>query len=265
MRLSTFERGARECGLAAAVLLVFAGLAQAQQKGPAPTFTKDVAPIFQEKCEACHRPDSIAPMSLRTYEEARPWAKSIRTRVAARQMPPWHIDKGVGIQQFKYDRSLSDSQIDTIVRWIDAGAPKGDAKDMPPAKNWGDEQAWNFAAMFGQTEPDLIVRSTPYTVTARGQDSWWKPQVDIGLTEPRWVRAIEVRPNTVKGRRVTHHSVAYLQQDEKDNPAASAVPVQGGGARAVRRFRHVHGMGGRQAGRDHAARERQTAVAGIED
>src|SRR5499426_1450526 len=91
----------------------------------APTFSKDVAPIFQEKCESCHRPDSIAPMSLRTYEEARPWAKSIRTRVSTRQMPPWHIDKGVGIQQFKYDRSLSDSQIDTIVRWADAGAPKG--------------------------------------------------------------------------------------------------------------------------------------------
>jgi hypothetical protein len=230
MRLSSFHRGIGQCGAATAAFLVFAGVAQAQQQtGPAPTFTKDVAPIFQEKCESCHRPDSIAPMSLRTYEEARPWAKSIRTRVTARQMPPWHIDKGVGIQQFKYDRSLSDSQLDTIVRWIDAGAPKGDPKDMPPAKNWGDEQAWNFAAMFGQTEPDLIVRSTPYTVTARGQDSWWKPTVDIGLTEPRWVRAIEIRPSTVKGRRVTHHSVAYLQQEEKDNPAANAVPLQGGG------------------------------------
>jgi hypothetical protein len=172
-------------------------------------------------------------MSLRTYEESRPWAKSIRTRVAARQMPPWHIDKGVGIQQFKYDRSLSDSQIDTIVRWIDAGAPKGDPKDMPPAKDWGNEQAWNLAQLFGQTEPDLIIRSTPYTVTARGQDSWWKPQVDIGLTEPRWVRAIEIRPNTVKGRRVTHHSVAYLQQDEKDSPEASAVPTQPGGAFSI--------------------------------
>jgi hypothetical protein len=230
MRLSSFHRGVGKCGLAAAALLVFAGAAQAQQAtAAAPTFTKDVAPIFQEKCESCHRPDSIAPMSLRTYEETRPWAKSIRTRVSARQMPPWHIDKGVGIQQFKYDRSLSDSQIDTIVRWIDAGAPKGDAKDMPPARNWGDEQAWSFAPMFGQTEPDLIVRSTPYTVTARGQDSWWKPTVDIGLTEPRWVRAIEIRPSTVKGRRVTHHSVAYLQQEEKDNPAANAVPLQGGG------------------------------------
>ena len=264
MRLSTFQRGASKCGLAAAVLVAFAGVAQAQQK-TAPTFTKDVAPIFQEKCEACHRPDSIAPMSLRTYEESRPWAKSIKTRVAARQMPPWHIDKGVGIQQFKYDRSLSDSQVDTIVRWVDAGAPKGDPKDMPPAKNWGDEQAWNFAADVRPDRAGLIVRSTPYTVTARGQDSWWKPQVDIGLTEPRWVRAIEIRPSTVKGRRVTHHSVAYLQQDEKDNPAASAVPVQGGGARAVWRCRRVHGMGGRQAGRDHAAGERQTALAGIED
>jgi hypothetical protein len=233
MRLSSF-RGVGECGVATAALLVFAGVAQAQQQsGPAPTFTKDVAPIFQEKCESCHRPDSIAPMSLRTYEEARPWAKSIRARVAARQMPPWHIDKGVGIQQFKYDRSLSDTQLDTIVRWIDAGAPKGDPKDMPAAKDWGNEQLWNFTEMFGQKEPDLIIRSTPYTVTARGQDSWWKPQVDIGLTEPRWVRAIEIRPNTVKGRRVTHHSVAYLQQDEKDNPVASAVPVQPGGGASI--------------------------------
>src|SRR5262249_29247244 len=76
------------------------------------TFTKDIAPILQEKCEACHRPDSIAPMSLVTYEEARPWAKAIRERVITRQMPPWHIDKTVGIQKFKNDRSLSDAQTD---------------------------------------------------------------------------------------------------------------------------------------------------------
>src|SRR5688572_30963194 len=99
-----------------------------------PTFTKDIAPIFQEKCEACHRADSIAPMSLVTYEEARPWARSIRDRVRSRQMPPWHLDKTIGIQDFKNDRSLSDEQIDTVVRWVDAGAPKGDIKDMPAAK-----------------------------------------------------------------------------------------------------------------------------------
>ena len=225
MRAFSDARVLSRAVLAGAVVLAFTGSARAQQ----PTFTKDIAPIFQEKCEACHRPDSIAPMSLRTHEEARPWARSIKTRVAARQMPPWHIDKGVGIQQFKNDRSLSDQQIDTIVRWVDAGAPKGDMKDMPPAKNWGNEQAWNFAPMFGQTEPDLIIRSTPYTVAARGQDSWWKPTVEIPLDEPRWVRAIEVRPHTIKGRRVTHHAVAYLQQDEANNPAASAVPQHGGG------------------------------------
>ena len=96
-----------------------------------PTFTKDVAPIFQEKCEACHRPDSIAPMSLRTFEESRPWARSIRARVEARQMPPWHIDKTVGIQEFKNDRSLSDDQIATIVevgrRRRAEGRPEGHA------------------------------------------------------------------------------------------------------------------------------------------
>ena len=90
-----------------------------------PTFTKDVAKIFQEKCEACHRPDSIAPMSLVTFEESRPWARSIKNRVAARQMPPWHIDKRVGIQEFKNDRSLNDTQIASILRWVDQGAPRG--------------------------------------------------------------------------------------------------------------------------------------------
>ena len=101
-----------------------------------PTFTRDIAPIFQAKCEACHRPESIAPMSLRTYAEARPWARSIRSRVEARQMPPWHIDKTVGIQEFKFDRSLSDDQIATIVKWVEAGAPQGDLKDMPSAVTW---------------------------------------------------------------------------------------------------------------------------------
>ena len=96
------------------------------------TFSKDVAPIFQAKCQACHQPNSIAPMSLITYQESRPWARSIRERVSTRQMPPWHIDKSVGVQKFKNDMSLSDEQIDTIVRWVDAGAPQGDPKDMPP-------------------------------------------------------------------------------------------------------------------------------------
>src|SRR5262245_28597887 len=183
---------------------------------PAPTFTKDIAPIFQEKCEACHRSDSIAPMSLVTYEETRPWAKSIRARVSARQMPPWHIDKTVGIHEFKNDRSLTDRQIATIVGWVDAGSPKGDPRDMPALKVWPDESIWNSTGMCSQ--PDLIIRSPKYTVPAVAPDAWFKPAVDTGITEPRWVRAIEIRPGTVKGRRVTHHALARLQQNDPDFP-----------------------------------------------
>jgi hypothetical protein len=189
----------------------------AQAAAQTPTFTKDVAPIFQEKCEACHRPDSIAPMSLVTYEEARPWARSIKNRVAARQMPPWHIDKTVGIQEFQNDRSLSDEQIDTIVRWVDAGAPRGDLQDMPAPKQWPDESIWNYAARFGGP-PDLVLKSPPYTMPARAQDAWWKPVIETGLSEARWVRAIEIRPSTVKGRRITHHALARLQQEDPDAP-----------------------------------------------
>jgi mono/diheme cytochrome c family protein len=209
-------RGLR-VGLAALGAIVALPAMAIAAEAAAPTFTKDIAPIFQEKCEACHRPDSIAPMSLVTYEEVRPWARSIRTRVSTRQMPPWHIDKTVGIQQFKNDRSLSDEQINTIVAWIDRGAPKGDAKDMPAPKQWPDGQGWNFAAMFGKTEPDLIVRSHEFTMAAQSQDAWDKRSTPTGLTEPRWVRAIEIRPTTVKGRRITHHAVAYLQQEEPNS------------------------------------------------
>ena len=193
----------------------------------APTFTKDIAPIFQDKCEACHRPDSIAPMSLVTYEDARPWARSIRNRVEAHQMPPWSIDRTVGVQEFKNDRSLDDAQVSTIVKWIDAGAPKGDAKDMPKPVQWPDDQGWNFAKQFGQTVPDLILKSSPWTQKAGANDTWWRPVVATGLTEPRWVRAIEIRPGTVKGRKITHHAIARLQQDETDTLAQNDLDPSG--------------------------------------
>jgi len=200
-------------------------LASAQAAGTPVTFTKDIAPIFQEKCQACHRTDSIAPMSLVNYEETRPWAKAIRERIITRQMPPWHIDKTVGIQKFKNDRSLSDAQIDTIVKWVDAGAPKGDVKDMPPAKQWPDESKWNFAGMYGT--PDLIIKSPDWTVPPVGQDAWYKPVIPTGLTESRVVRAIEIRPATVKGRKVTHHALARLQQDDPNNAGDDALGVGG--------------------------------------
>ena len=127
-------------------------------------------------------------------------------------MPPWHIDKTVGIQQFKNDASLTDRQIDTIVKWVDAGAPLGNTRDMPPPVKWPNEDRWEFASQFGP--PDLVIKSPACTMPAQSQDAWYKPIVDTGLTEQRWVRAIEIRPATKKGRRITHHALARLQQDE---------------------------------------------------
>ena len=151
-------------------------------------------------------------MSLLTYQEARPWARSIKARVVAREMPPWHIDTTVGIQQFKNDRSLSQEQIDTIMKWVDGGAPLGDRADLPPPVQWPDPTAWVLAEQFGQ--PDLIVPSEPFTVPADGQDKWWQSTVDTGLTEERWVKAIETKPSFPGGRRVVHHAIAGLIQEE---------------------------------------------------
>ncbi len=179
------------------------------------TFTKDIAPIFQEKCQDCHRKGSMAPMSLETYQDTRPWARSIKERVIKRQMPPWHLDPSVGIQKFKYDMSLSNEQIATIVKWVDSGAPQGDPKDMPAPKTWPPDNTWQLEKTFNRP-PDMIIKSDDYPMPAVSQDQWWKPVVDTGLTDERWVRAVEMRPGTPAGRRITHHAVAYLMQQEKD-------------------------------------------------
>jgi hypothetical protein len=160
-------------------------------------------------------------MSLRTFEEARPWARAIRARVEARQMPPWHIDRTVGIQHFKNDRSLSDAQLATVLAWVDQGALRGDLKDMPAAIQWPEGQGWNYAARFGQTEPDLVIRNQPWTMKAGDGNTWFKRLVETGVTEPRWVRAIEVRPGTVKGRKITHHANVEIDQLEADGTFTS--------------------------------------------
>src|SRR5437870_6072915 len=143
------------------------------------TFARDVAPILQEKCQDCHRKGSMAPMPLVTYEETRPWAKSIRERVIARQMPPWHIDRTVGVRNFKNDMSLTDEQIGTIVAWVDAGAPPGDLKDMPPPRQWPANNEWKAMKELGA--PDLVIQSEPYTMAAHRQDVWWRPSSNIPL------------------------------------------------------------------------------------
>src|SRR6476660_49187 len=125
----------------AALILVFAAaLAPAAVGGQTPsapvTFAKDIAPILQKSCQSCHRPGAIAPMPLLTYQDARPWAKSIKAKVTAREMPPWYIDRHIGINKFKDDPSLTDAEIATIGKWVDAGAPQGNVADMPAPRQF---------------------------------------------------------------------------------------------------------------------------------
>jgi hypothetical protein len=208
-------------GLGAAALgvvsvVIFRASAESLERVPgatrvAATYAKDVAPIINDKCAVCHRAGSIAPMELETYDQVVKAAAKIRGRVISRTMPPWHLDKTVGIQEYKNDKSLTQAEINTIVDWIDNKTPMGNAADMPPKPKWPDPGEWALAEKFGK--PDLIVKSTPFNVMASGQDKWWRPTTETGVTEPRWVRAIEVKPS-IKGRKAVHHVLTTLIQNE---------------------------------------------------
>lgn len=188
-------------GFAALGLALSPGLALAQSPNQASvTFSKDIAPILQRSCQNCHHPGSIAPMSLVTYEDARPWARSIKQRVSLREMPPWFIEKHVGIKKFKDDPSLTDAEIETIVKWVDGGAVRGNPADLPLARQFDDASKWSIG------KPDLIFTSPATMVQAVAPD--WYPQhgpVDIGLTEDRYVKAIETKP-TPESQMVIHHA-----------------------------------------------------------
>jgi mono/diheme cytochrome c family protein len=204
--------------LTAAVALVSAREGTGQQMASraavatsAPTFAKDVAPIIQQNCQTCHRPGSIGPMSLLTYEDAKAFAPLIKMKTQRREMPPWPLDKTVGIQEFKNDISLSDEEIATIAAWVDAGAPLGNPADMPPAIEWPDfSESWSYEKTFGRP-PDLVVTSPTYTVVANGQDQF--PDLTTKITEldqERWIKAIEIKPANPESRYVFHHAVGTL-------------------------------------------------------
>jgi hypothetical protein len=174
------------------------------------TFTKDVAPILQRSCQNCHRPGAIAPMSLLTYEEARPWARSIKQRVANREMPPWYIDRHVGITEFKGDPSLTDNEIATITTWVDNGAPMGNPADMPPPRQFSDVDQWHIG------KPDIIIRMPrPYKLRATGPDEFIDVLVDPGFKEDMYVMAVETKPEA-QAFRVAHHITTNLIEDEDD-------------------------------------------------
>lgn len=187
------------------------------------TFTKDIAPILQNRCQVCHRPDTFAPMSLVTYEEARPWARSIKAKVTAREMPPWFIDKDIGIQHFSNDRSLTDEEIATIARWADTGAEKGDPADMPPPRTFPDETLWQFG-QYG--EPDLVVPlAKDYILPASGADQWPNILIDPKLTEDRYIAAVQIIPT--KGYTVIHHIRTSLVAPTDDSLHAGQVDANG--------------------------------------
>ena len=196
-----FRVGAPVLALAAASLLSAVD-AQAQTVSKDPiTFSKHIAPIFQKSCQTCHRPDSIAPMALMNYADARPWARSIKQKVSMREMPPWYIERNVGVQKFINDPSLTDDEIAMIVKWVDGGAVQGNPADMPPPRTFENDR-WTIGT------PDLIVSNpVEVTVPAVGADWWPEWTVDSGLTEDRWIKAVEIKPSP-GGQKVVHHAGA---------------------------------------------------------
>ncbi len=181
------------CVLAVVGFAVVVGAAPTRAAGPAEatpgvTFTKDVAPILQRSCQRCHRPGALGPMSFLTYAEARPWARAMKQKTLLREMPPWFIEKNIGIQHFKDDLSLTDEEIATIGAWADAGAPRGNPADMPTPIEFADRNEWSIGT------PDLIVSTPVMIVPAVAADFHDEiGPVSTGLTEDRYIKAVEVR------------------------------------------------------------------------
>ena len=214
----------------------FTPAAEAQTAAALPaevTYSKHIAPILQRSCENCHREGGGAPMALQTYEQVRPWARSIKTRThigpKAGVMPPWYVEKDIGIQKFKNDPSLSELELAMVAKWADSGAPRGNPADAPAPRVWNSDTAWQIGT------PDLVVKTTDIVVKG-GSPDWWGeiPNVPIGLTEDRYVSAVEVREvndvpssgtgrDTVGGRYVFHHMIWQTKVlDAPDAPTNAA-------------------------------------------
>ena len=194
IRLRDFVATARPVALLSVALFTPA-LVSAQT----PTFAKDVAPIFYSKCVECHRPTMFAPMSLVSFDDARPWARSIRNRVATRTMPPWGADPAHGV--FKNDPRLTDKEISTILAWVDGGALKGDDKDLPKVPTF--VEGWTIG------QPDAVFEMTEaFQIPATGTVEYQYLRMPTNITEDRWIQAIEIKP---QARAHVHHVIAFTQ------------------------------------------------------
>ncbi len=183
-------------------LMVTVGLGGAAATGAeaeTPTFAEDVAPILYENCVACHRAGEMAPMSLVTYEETRPWSRSIKNKVLSGEMPPWHADASVG--EFRNERRLTDAERDTIVQWVDAGAPRGDLDKLPAPPTFID--GWQIGT------PDVVFEmAKSFDVPAEGEVAYQNFAMPTNFTEDKWVTAIEVRAGAPA---VVHHILAFAR------------------------------------------------------
>ncbi len=199
-----------------AAIAVSAMAVSVAAQAPSPTFTKDVAPILYKNCTNCHRPGEIAPMSLLTYADARPWVRSIATRVSTGSMPPWHADPAHG--EFANDRRLSAAEKDTILKWIDAGAAEGDPRDLPPQPKYA--EGW----MIGQ--PDVVLSmQEDYPLPASGTVAYQYFEVPTHFTEDTWIQAFEVKPGS---RANVHHVIVYTRDpNAADRPSQPRPPANG--------------------------------------
>ena len=198
------------CAPALVLLLGTSGAGVAQEQSSSLTFSEDIAPILFENCVGCHQPNGIGPMPLLSYDDVRPYASRIQRKVAAREMPPWHLDKTIGIQEYKNDISLSDLEIGQIVSWVDAGAPEGDPANLPMLPHLPDGSTWQLEELLGA--PDFVMESPTLTVEANGQDQWMMQSTPFEgvIDQPRYVRATELKGAYPLGVRVLHHGHVTL-------------------------------------------------------
>ena len=197
--------------VSAILLAAYASAPTGAQQPPAvaPTFTKDVAPILFKNCVNCHRPGEAAPMSLLTYESARPFAKAIANAIDRRTMPPWHADAPAGT--FHNERILTDAERKTLVAWAGDGAPRGEERDLPPAPTF--TEGWSLG------KPDIVLEMLEdYRLPATGtvQYEWF--YIPTNFSEAKWVKSIEVRPGD---RAAVHHVLVYYRA----KPDRSARPL----------------------------------------
>jgi hypothetical protein len=186
-------------GIIAVVVCSSLGFQRATPPAASPTFYKDMLPILQGHCQSCHRSGEVAPMPLVTYQQTRPWASAIAHEVQMKMMPPWFADSRYG--RFANDPSLTEQQISAISAWAASGAPAGNSRDAPPAKEWA--KGWNIA------QPDLVVRMPKSVqIPARGEVEYTYEIVPMHFTDDHWVQMSEFRPGSAAH---VHHAVVYIR------------------------------------------------------